>query len=238
MKEVTIDRVRARIAHIESLNARGVGTKVEQQQFELACLRELLELLALRERAEPVAYISKADLDAGYPHILARKEYSKACPMAVYSAPPAPVVPDELLTAMEEVLRISDRQHDAWDKAKAAVSACRAAMTAQPTKANNAIGQYQGADGMPHDIVTLGGTACKDEPVSNPYKLPDGWIKCSERMPEEGGRYWCYVEEINSLGRSHYQWNCSWNGVEWGGEALSGRVTHWMPLPAAPGKEG
>ena len=76
------------------------------------------------------------------------------------------------------------------------------------------------------------------EPVSNPYKLPDGWIKCSERMPEEGGRYWCYVEEINSLGRSHYQWNCSWNGVEWGGEALSGRVTHWMPLPAAPGKEG
>lgn len=78
----------------------------------------------------------------------------------------------------------------------------------------------------------------KAEPVSNPYKLPDGWIKCSERMPEEGGRYWCYVEEINSLGRSHYQWNCSWNGDEWGGEALSGRVTHWMPLPAAPGKEG
>ena len=47
----------------------------------------------------------------------------------------APVVPDELLTAMEEVLRISDRQHDAWDKAKAAVSACRAAM---PQGAENA----------------------------------------------------------------------------------------------------
>lgn len=54
---------------------------------------ELLALRKERERAEPVAYISKADLDAGYPHILARKEYSKACPMAVYSAPPAPVVP-------------------------------------------------------------------------------------------------------------------------------------------------
>lgn len=57
--------------------------------------RELLALRKERERAEPVAYISKADLDAGYPHILARKEYSKACPMAVYSAPPAPVVADE-----------------------------------------------------------------------------------------------------------------------------------------------
>ena len=44
----------------------------------------------------------------------------------------------------------------------------------------------------------------------------DGWIPCSERLPEEGGRYWCYVEEINSLGKSHYQWNCSWNGEDWG----------------------
>lgn len=64
-----------------------------------------------------------------------------------------------------------------------------------------------------------------------------GWIKCSERMPEEGGRYWCYVEEQNSLGKSHYQWNCSWNGNEWSGKALTGCVTHWMPLPAAPEQE-
>jgi len=61
-----------------------------------------------------------------------------------------------------------------------------------------------------------------------------GWIACADRMPNEGGRYWCYVEEQNSLGNSHYQSNCSWNGDEWGGEALSGRVTHWMPLPSPP----
>lgn len=64
--------------------------------------------------------------------------------------------------------------------------------------------------------------------------VPDGWIKCSERNPEEGGRYWCYVEEQNSLGRSHYQWNCSWNGDEWSEAELSGRITHWMPLASAP----
>lgn len=114
-------------------------------------------------------------------------------------------------------------------------NACRTAMLAQPTKANNVIGQYQAADGLPNDIVTLGRTASrqsellssgpqmpvawisdsgkslildseiepcfkfngwkplgyqssaepgKDEPVSNPYKLPEGWIKCSERMPD------------------------------------------------------
>jgi hypothetical protein len=60
------------------------------------------------------------------------------------------------------------------------------------------------------------------------------WIKCEDMLPEESGRYWCYVEEVNDLGKSHYQWNCSWNGDEWGGEAFSGRVTHWMLLPERP----
>lgn len=44
------------------------------------------------------------------------------------AVPPAPVVPDELLSEMEEVLRISDRDHDAWHKAKAGILSCRAAM--------------------------------------------------------------------------------------------------------------
>ncbi|EOD2055111.1 DUF551 domain-containing protein, partial [Salmonella enterica subsp. enterica] len=63
---------------------------------------------------------------------------------------------------------------------------------------------------------------------------PDGWISCSEQMPDEIGRYWCYVEEQNDLGKSHYQWNCSWNGDKWGSEMMSGKVTHWMPLPEPP----
>ncbi|WP_145586604.1 DUF551 domain-containing protein [Yersinia kristensenii] len=63
------------------------------------------------------------------------------------------------------------------------------------------------------------------------------WIKCSDQMPEDSGRYWCYVEEQNCLGKSHYQWNCSWNGDMWSDQALTGRVTHWMPLPSAPEKE-
>ena len=37
----------------------------------------------------------------------------------LYAIPPThAVVPIELLTVMQEVLRISDRKHDAWDKAK------------------------------------------------------------------------------------------------------------------------
>ncbi|UXE40745.1 DUF551 domain-containing protein [Raoultella ornithinolytica] len=80
--------------------------------------------------------------------------------------------------------------------------------------------------------------ATQDTPALNSVQsvvtVPGKWIPVSERMPEEGGRYWCYVEEQNSLGKSHYQWNCSWNGNVWSDKALTGRVTHWMPLPAAP----
>ncbi|MDI7549287.1 hypothetical protein QLY96_20325 [Cronobacter sakazakii] len=85
------------IAQTDALVAAHVNLKLladtYRQAYEEA--RARIAELEARERPEPVAYISKADLDAGYPHILARKEYSKACPMAVYSAPPAPVVADE-----------------------------------------------------------------------------------------------------------------------------------------------
>lgn len=69
---------------------------------------------------------------------------------------------------------------------------------------------------------------------AQPAPVVSGWIPVSERLPEEGGRYWCYVEEQNSLGKSHYQWNCSWNEGAWSDKALTGRVTHWMPLPNPP----
>lgn len=83
----------------------------------------------------------------------------------------------------------------------------------------------------PHDTPALNS-------VQSVVTVLGKWIPVSERMPEEGGRYWCYVEEQNSLGKSHYQWNCSWNGDVWSDKALTGRVTHWMQLPAAPQEVG
>ncbi|MGS0639104.1 DUF551 domain-containing protein [Citrobacter sp. VF227] len=73
---------------------------------------------------------------------------------------------------------------------------------------------------------------------ANHKEIHVGWIPVGERMPDEMGRYWCYVEEQNSLGKSNYQWNCSWNGERWWVESDNGgRVTHWMELPAAPQQE-
>ena len=69
------------------------------------------------------------------------------------------------------------------------------------------------------------------QPVSEP------WISVADRQPAEFGRYLCYVEEQNDLGKSHYQWNCSWNGDAFSDSSLTGRVTHWMSLPEAPAQE-
>lgn len=66
MKPVTIESVRARLSHLEGLNARGVGTAVEQQQFELACLRELLALLesqSLTAQQPDPAYLTALEIN-------------------------------------------------------------------------------------------------------------------------------------------------------------------------------
>lgn len=99
----------------------------------------LAEITLAALTAEPVAYIDPFSLQnfATYrsgetDNKRMGREWMWANPDAglapVYTAPPAPVVPKELLSAMEEVLRISDRDHDAWHKAKAGIVSCRAAM--------------------------------------------------------------------------------------------------------------
>ncbi|HIB8858213.1 TPA: DUF551 domain-containing protein, partial [Klebsiella pneumoniae] len=66
--------------------------------------------------------------------------------------------------------------------------------------------------------------AAPQSPGSEPATVPGKWIPVSERMPEDSGRYWCYVEEQNDLGKSHYQWNCSWNGDRWWVESEGGGI--------------
>ncbi|MGQ6115848.1 DUF551 domain-containing protein [Serratia sp. IR-2025] len=68
------------------------------------------------------------------------------------------------------------------------------------------------------------------QPVSSGYKLPDGWIACSEQTPVADGAYWCWFgKEKPSVIQQRV---CIWNdrNHEWCDSA----VTHWMPLPAAP----
>lgn len=82
----------------------------------------------------------------------------------VYTAPPAPVVPSELLDAMDEVIRISDRDHDAWCRAKGAISAYRAAM-----------------------LNHSGGSTKKAEPVTAAYRLAPEMTIVPRNLTAENG---------------------------------------------------
>ncbi|HFF9995471.1 TPA: hypothetical protein ACGFDV_000099 [Klebsiella pneumoniae] len=88
---MTSKLTRERLEKIKSWRETyGAGSNVmlpAEEAEELACLA-----MAAMD-SEPVAYISKSDFDAGYPHILARRDFNKACTMPVYAAQPAPVVP-------------------------------------------------------------------------------------------------------------------------------------------------
>ncbi len=148
------------------------------EQMEMA--RRLLAV----EGQEPVAYMYRDKLHADARFSLEPRfgnwspedinEY-EITETKLYAAPPAPVaqpvqVPDELLSAMEEVLRISDRDHEAWKRAREGIAACRAAMLQD---------KAEQCDGEPTDderIMTIEGILPGNaEPVSQPYKLPDGW---------------------------------------------------------------
>ncbi|MDU7385921.1 Uncharacterised protein [Klebsiella pneumoniae] len=81
--------------NVKALKMASRQTAFESAREEILADLQLAELALAAMESEPVAYISKSDFDAGYPHILARRDFNKACTMAVYAAQPAPVVPDE-----------------------------------------------------------------------------------------------------------------------------------------------
>lgn len=66
----------------------------------------------------------------------------------------------------------------------------------------------------------------------------DDWIDVNDSLPEESGRYWCYVEHLGDLGFSYFQWNCDYNSQlqRFSDMTLKNgeRITHWRPLAKPP----
>lgn len=177
---------------------------------------------------EPVAYTDERNLgyiDRGRETAyLWGKQNSEAGDVPLYRHAQQPVVPPmqhwEELCREHPDMSIGDAIIRAawWNHCRAAMIQAGYSVRDLSTPVDPQVAEYE------QNVMQDG-----NSPVT-----PDTWIPVSERLPEVGGRYWCYVEEQNSLGKSHYQWNCSWNGEIWGGAMMYGRVTHWMPLPAAP----
>ncbi len=81
---------------------------------------------------------------------------------------------------------------------------------------------------------------CKlNEPSGNSPVTPDGWISCSERMPDDKQYVWCWGKSYGwtecDTFEGYYDWSRNkWWAVTDDGEEPASKVTHWMPLPEPP----
>lgn len=243
----------------ELLQKISIGEAAAGIDFGNAIVRELAAFRLAAMDSEPVAYMTYKGylLHAGDPKLA---EYSE--PMPLYadprpaSTPAAPVAWDyewaSCITCEgpQNFNRVIEREAPpewAVDEGQARNIIPLYRHAQQPVVPDekpmpNSLSMYA-VDAVAAIAEVKGWKACRAAmlaadpqlPGSEPATVPGKWIPVSERLPEDSGRYWCYVEEQNDLGKSHYQWNCSWNGDRWWVESeCGGIVTHWMPLPAAP----
>ncbi|KXR45722.1 DUF551 domain-containing protein [Escherichia coli] len=200
---------------------------------------ELARIALASLEAEPVAYIFKHPAGKLFWALTDESNKEQADVIPVYAAAPASVVPDNasepLAYAYKELtpeimrnhLAVFERYGIAPNDSSTTIQALRIAL-----------------DGIERSDAMLHGA----EPVSQTYKLnklsgnspatPDGWISCSERMPDTKTAVLVAVE-FDRKGDWRMKWatyipghpdaNDGWliPGASW-------KPSHWMPLPEPP----
>lgn len=178
----------------------------------------------------------------------------------LYTAPPAPVVPDTIpklkdgqrFKYVKDGIRYSANYANGWNQ-------CRAAML---QGAEPASPLYKLPDGFDfdrfNDVVWLEAVASNPQMHSlttstiamvalelnrklaagNSPAIPDGWVACSERMPEAGDDMIVFTDDIVMSGISYSKKKGFYiQALEYDDDEPIDNVTHWMPLPAEPQHE-
>ncbi|EBC0262706.1 DUF551 domain-containing protein [Salmonella enterica] len=78
--------------------------------------------------------------------------------------------------------------------------------------------------------------------TGNSPVTPDGWISCSERMPNDKDYVWCWGKSYGwtecDTFEGYYDWSRNkWWAVTDDVEEPASKVTHWMLLPEPPQQE-
>lgn len=171
--------------------------------------------------AEPVAWVMADDLrdnaivsTPAYPCLDDAKERTIGSLIALYAAPPVPVIPAALPENDDEDGHDIDYLEPSEVYAlgrTAGWNACRAAMLqgSQPVSQNYKLNKLSG-----------------NSPVT-----PDGWISCSERMPAQDDWILIYSKHGEYMaGQVQGEYvELSDGTLSWLGNAL-----FWMPLPEPP----
>ena len=139
----------------------------------------------------------------------------------IYAAPPAPVVPEEMYW--------QDAPVEGSSKAAAYATGwndCREAMLQSGNFREN------------KDSSTNNFRKIPEASTSSPV-TPDGWISCSDRMPNDKQYVWCWGKSYGwtecDTFEGYYDWSRNkWWAVTDDGEEPASKVTHWIPLPEPP----
>lgn len=241
-KEQLIEEAKLKIA-IAKCHPNSEMARVEGELFKIA--------LASLE-AEPVAWTDEEELrdvrKYGFGEIFQCPPDKYADPrrvISLYRELPAPVVPDDwqlvpkkITLEMECALSKADSYEIGWlwalaaapkyevqnaKRVQNALNACRAAMLQSGNFREN-------KNSSTNNFREIAETS------TNSPVIPDGWISCSERMPDDGqhviilcdGAFVLYAQY-----RDGEFFDVVRNGEEFF-ETQSRNVTHWMPLPEPP----
>lgn len=227
---------------------------------------ELARIALASLEAEPVAWLlsgggakNNVSFDSGNAYADPLREVTP-----LYTAPPAPV-------SVPAAMEIDDDFDSAFEHGKAVGwNAYRAAMLqAEPVSNSDELpldylqghkdglewaaqlaeaNHPQTGDWLYDDQIDLARAIRKgpDMPTvqggSSPV-TPDGWISCSERMPNDKQYVWCWGKSYGwtecDTFEGYYDWSRNkWWAVTDDGEEPASKVTHWMPLPEPPEQDG
>ncbi|HBI2718692.1 TPA: DUF551 domain-containing protein [Escherichia coli] len=203
----------------ERISSLDVRDNIERRAYEIA--------LASLE-ADPVAYIFKHPAGKLFWALTDESNKEQADVIPVYAAAPASVVPDN---ASEPLAYAYKELTPEIMRNQAAESNRGNEWTGNPDIDNAII--------MLDRIDTL--ENCDDDRIEavkavlrrlagNSPVTPDGWISCSERMPNDA--QWCVVNT-----KYGYYVQCWSEGQGWLGDDISipeCDVINWMPLPEPP----
>lgn len=238
----------------------------EEAQLDAQIFKIALEALTAGMEQEPVAWLlsgggakNNVSFDSGNAYADPLREVTP-----LYTAPPAPV-------SVPAAMEIDDDFDSAFEHGKAVGwNAYRAAMLqAEPVSNSDELpldylqghkdglewaaqlaeaNHPQTGDWLYDDQIDLARAIRKgpDMPTvqgGNSPVTPDGWISCSERMPNDKQYVWCWGKSYGwtecDTFEGYYDWSRNkWWAVTDDGEEPASKVTHWMTLPEPPEQDG
>ena len=194
-------------------------------------VEELARIALASLEAEPVAYIFKHPAGKLFWALTDESNKEQADVIPVYAAAPASVVPDNasepLAYAYKELTPEIMRNHLAVFE-RYGIAPNDSITTIQALRI--ALDGIERSDAMLHGAEPVSQTYKLNEPSGNSPVTPDGWISCSERMPDDG--QWCVVNTEYG-----YYVQCWSEGQGWLGDDISipeCDVINWIPTPEPP----